>query len=88
MCSSDSPNLGVFAILGSLHDGLQKAPRIWGSEVRATRKINNFSDGLKAGARGYWYGWYDGLKGVVMSPVKGAKEDVRDAVCPRSRRMH
>lgn len=69
--------IGIAEIILSMQEGFQNMPRLWGSEVRPPGKVNNFSDGVKEGAKGYVLSYYDTIKGVFMEPVKGAKKEVR-----------
>lgn len=69
-------HVGVFEIVTSLHDGFANMPKLWGSEVRKPGKIDNFADGLKEGGKGFFYGYFDGIKGLVADPINGAKKEV------------
>ena len=51
-------------------------PGYFGSEVRRRGKVDSRRSGVKEGAKGFAYGLADGLSGLVMEPVKGAKEGV------------
>lgn len=51
-------------------------PGYFGSEVRRRGKVDSLRSGVKEGAKGFAYGLADGLSGLVMEPVKGAKEGV------------
>lgn len=38
---------GVMKIVTSIHEGLQNAPKLYGSDVRETGKVDDFGSGLK-----------------------------------------
>lgn len=87
--------LGVMDIVSSVHEGLQNAPKLYGSEVRESGKVSGFRSGLKEAGKvvsfssffcssriitlnqGLFYGYYDGITGLVMEPVRGAQKEVR-----------
>ncbi|KAK0441415.1 UDP-Glycosyltransferase/glycogen phosphorylase [Armillaria borealis] len=50
---------GAMRIVTSIHDGFQNAPKL----------------GLKEAGKGFVYGWYDGVTGLVREPIKGAQKD-------------
>ncbi|KAK0185951.1 glycosyltransferase family 1 protein [Armillaria mellea] len=66
---------GALKIVTSIHDGFQNAPKLFGSQIREPGKVINFSSGLKEAGKGFVYGWYDGVTGLVSEPIKGAKKD-------------
>lgn len=68
---------GVMDIVQSVHEGFYNMPKLYGSEVREHGKVTNFTSGLKEGFQGLFYGYYDGITGLIREPMKGAKEDVR-----------
>lgn len=59
----------------SLAQGFHNAPKLYGDDVRPTQKITGFGSGLKAAGKGLSLGLYDGISGLVMQPLKGAKEE-------------
>jgi sterol 3beta-glucosyltransferase len=71
--------LGVMDIVQSIHEGFYNMPKLYGSEVREHGKVTNFTSGIKEGSKGLFYGYYDGITGLIREPLKGAKEEVRDA---------
>lgn len=58
-----------------LAQGFHNAPKLYGDDVRPTQKITGFGSGLKAAGKGLSLGLYDGISGLVMQPLKGAKEE-------------
>lgn len=55
--------------------GFHNAPKLYGDEVRSTERITDFSSGLRAAAKGFAYGFGDGISGLVTQPLKGAREE-------------
>ncbi|KAK0210173.1 UDP-Glycosyltransferase/glycogen phosphorylase [Desarmillaria ectypa] len=51
---------GVMKIVTSIHDGFQNVPKL---------------NGLKEAGKGFVYGMYDGVTGLVREPIKGAQQD-------------
>ncbi|KAJ7144963.1 UDP-Glycosyltransferase/glycogen phosphorylase [Mycena crocata] len=66
---------GVMDIVASVHEGLYNTPKLYGSKVRKTGKVTNFASGLKEGGKGLFYGYYDGITGLVREPYEGAQKD-------------
>ncbi|KAJ7272823.1 UDP-Glycosyltransferase/glycogen phosphorylase [Mycena rebaudengoi] len=66
---------GVMEIVSLTHEGLYNAPKLYGSEVRKTGKVTSFSSGLKEGGKSLFFGYYDGITGLVREPLAGAKKD-------------
>ncbi|KAG5642001.1 hypothetical protein DXG03_003801 [Asterophora parasitica] len=60
-------------ILGSVHEGLYNAPKLYGSKIRQPGKVTGFTSGVKEAGRGLFYGYYDGITGLVREPYEGAK---------------
>lgn len=67
---------GVLEIVGSVHDGFVNLPKLYGSETRQPGKVRTFQEGIKEGGKGFFYGYYDGIKGLVTEPMKGAEKEV------------
>ena len=56
--------------------GAHEAPKLWGDRlVRAQPNITGFRSGVVAGVKELTLGTYDGLAGLVVQPIVGAKED-------------
>ncbi|KII89415.1 glycosyltransferase family 1 protein [Plicaturopsis crispa FD-325 SS-3] len=65
---------GVMEIVISIHDGFRNVPKLYGSKVRQPGKVTDFSSGVKEAGKGLFYGYYDGITGLVTEPMRGAKE--------------
>ncbi|KAJ7221581.1 glycosyltransferase family 1 protein [Mycena pura] len=66
---------GVMDIVASVHEGIYNVPKLYGSNVRKTGKVTDFASGLKEGGKGLFYGYYDGITGLVREPYEGAKKE-------------
>ncbi|QRW26844.1 glycosyltransferase family 1 protein [Rhizoctonia solani] len=66
---------GIMNIIGSVSDGFHNVPRIYGSEIRERGPITDFSSGITEGAKGLFYGYKDGITGLVTEPLAGAKKE-------------
>jgi hypothetical protein len=56
--------------------GFHNVPTIYGDDtVRAEAKIDGVKSGLLAAGKGFGYGLYDGLTGLVTQPYNGAKKE-------------
>jgi len=65
---------GVVDIVASVQQGLHNAPRVYGSKVRQPGKVTDFTSGVKEAGKGLFYGYYDGITGLVREPIQGAKK--------------
>jgi hypothetical protein len=60
----------------ALARGFHNAPKLYGDDtVRNPDKVTGFKSGLKAAGKEFGYGFYDGVTGLVMQPIKGAKQE-------------
>ncbi|KAG9038416.1 hypothetical protein FRB95_001273 [Tulasnella sp. JGI-2019a] len=66
---------GVIDIVGSVQEGFQNAPKLYGSTVRSPGAVTDFRSGVKEAAKGFFYGYYDGITGLVTEPIKGAQKE-------------
>ncbi|KAL7410756.1 hypothetical protein BDY24DRAFT_398395 [Mrakia frigida] len=66
---------GVLNIIGSIHEGFANLPKAYGSQVRKAGKVTDFSSGVKEGAKGFFYGYYDGITGLLREPIEGGQKD-------------
>ncbi|KAG6918563.1 hypothetical protein DXG01_013362 [Tephrocybe rancida] len=66
---------GVVDIITSVHEGLYNAPKLYGSQVRQPGKVTGFVSGVKEAGKGVFYGYYDGITGLVREPMEGAKKE-------------
>ncbi|CAK7200948.1 hypothetical protein SEUCBS139899_003648 [Sporothrix eucalyptigena] len=53
--------------------GFHNAPLLYNDEVRVVPTVNNFSGGVKAAAKTFGQGLFDGVTGLVTQPLKGAE---------------
>jgi len=61
-------------IVSAVHEGFQNAPKLYGSDVREPGKVTDFESGMKEAGKGFFYGYYDGITGLVREPMEGAKK--------------
>ncbi|KAJ7700822.1 glycosyltransferase family 1 protein [Mycena rosella] len=66
---------GVMDIVSSVHEGFYNTPKLYGSKVRKAGKVTDFTSGLKEGGKGLFYGYYDGITGLVREPYEGAQKE-------------
>lgn len=60
----------------AMTQGFHNAPRLYGDEtVRRPPRVTGFHSGLRAGRDELVYGVKDGVTGVVMQPINGAKKN-------------
>ncbi|KAJ3846924.1 glycosyltransferase family 1 protein [Lentinula lateritia] len=65
---------GVMKIVSSIHEGFHNMPKLYGSDVRQPGKVTDFSSGVKEAGKGLFYGYYDGITGLVSEPWQGAQK--------------
>ena len=59
----------------ALAQGFHNAPRLYGdSTVRTAPRIKGLKSGSRAACSAFVFGIYDGVTGLVLQPVQGAKE--------------
>ncbi|KAL1304257.1 hypothetical protein AAFC00_000671 [Neodothiora populina] len=58
-----------------LAKGFHNAPKLYGDNVRKSEPITDFRSGLMAAGKGFGYGFYDGITGLVTQPLEGAKKE-------------
>ncbi|KAL4798028.1 hypothetical protein BDV19DRAFT_377237 [Aspergillus venezuelensis] len=56
-------------------EGLRAVPRLYGEETKDHGTVKDWKSGFVVGYKNFSYGMVDGLSGLVMQPVKGAKEN-------------
>lgn len=66
---------GVMSIIGGVSEGFHNVPRLYGSNVRPAGPVDDIGSGFKEGAKGLFYGYYDGITGLVTEPLAGAKKE-------------
>lgn len=56
--------------------GFHNAPKLYGDDtVRPQTKVTDLQSGLKAAGKEFGYGFYDGITGLVMQPLRGAERE-------------
>ena len=56
--------------------GFQNAPKLYGDEtVRKSDNVTDLKSGLRQASKGFGYGLYDGITGLVTQPLSGAKKE-------------
>ena len=59
-----------------LAKGFHNAPKLYGDDtVRPSEKITGFSSGLRAAAKEFHYGFFDGITGLATQPIAGAQKE-------------
>jgi UDP:flavonoid glycosyltransferase YjiC (YdhE family) len=59
-----------------LAKGFHNAPKLYGDDtVRPSEKITGFGSGLKAAAKEFHYGFFDGITGLATQPLAGAQKE-------------
>jgi sterol 3beta-glucosyltransferase len=48
-----------------------------GSQIRERGEVKNFQTGVAEAGKGLWWGWWDGITGLVTEPIAGGKKEVR-----------
>ena len=72
-----STRLGIAGIILDVHAGVETITSKLGSNVRERGPVDDFQSGVMEGGKGLWYGWWDGITGLVTEPVEGGKKEVR-----------
>lgn len=56
--------------------GFQNAPKLYGDEtVRKSDNVTDLKSGIRQASKGFGYGLYDGITGLVTQPLSGAKKE-------------
>jgi UDP:flavonoid glycosyltransferase YjiC (YdhE family) len=56
--------------------GFHNAPKLYGDEtVRKADQVTDFKSGVKAAAKGFGLGMFDGITGLVSQPIQGAQKE-------------
>jgi UDP:flavonoid glycosyltransferase YjiC (YdhE family) len=59
-----------------LAKGFHNAPKLYGDEtVRKSENVTDLKSGLRAATKGFGFGLYDGITGLVTQPMKGAAKE-------------
>ena len=62
-------------LIVALHEGFDALPAMMGSEVRQRGQVSDFGSGVTEGGKGLFYGWWDGITGLVTEPIAGGKKE-------------
>ncbi|WVF67372.1 hypothetical protein IAT40_002127 [Kwoniella sp. CBS 6097] len=66
---------GMMNIIDHVSEGMDNIPKLIGSSSRERGKVHDFESGVREGAKGVFYGYWDGITGLVTEPVEGAKKE-------------
>lgn len=66
---------GLIDIPFALAEGLRNAPAMYGDKPRDFGPITDWKTGSIVAGKGLVFGLYDGISGLIMEPVKGAKKE-------------
>ncbi|WVQ94968.1 hypothetical protein IAU59_002059 [Kwoniella sp. CBS 9459] len=66
---------GMMNIINHVSQGMDNIPKLIGSSSRERGKVSDFESGVREGAKGVFYGYWDGITGLVTEPVEGAKKE-------------
>ena len=59
-----------------LAKGFHNAPKLYGDDtVRPSEKITGLGSGIKAAAKEFHYGFFDGITGLATQPIAGAQKE-------------
>ena len=59
----------------AVSEGLRNAPRLYGGDVYDPGRVTDWKTGGAAAGKNFAHGIVEGLGGLVMNPVEGAKKD-------------
>ncbi|WWC69515.1 uncharacterized protein I206_103457 [Kwoniella pini CBS 10737] len=68
------PFVGASKILDGFSTGLHNLPRLYGYDVRVKGQVKDVRSGFAEGGKAFAYGLYDGITGIVTTPVKAAQD--------------
>ncbi|KAI4728751.1 UDP-Glycosyltransferase/glycogen phosphorylase [Aureobasidium sp. EXF-10728] len=66
---------GLVDIPFALAEGLKNAPAMYGDKPRDFGAVTDWKSGGAVAGKGLFFGLYDGITGLVVEPVKGAKKE-------------
>ncbi|KAI5205756.1 UDP-Glycosyltransferase/glycogen phosphorylase [Aureobasidium subglaciale] len=66
---------GLVDIPLALAEGLRNIPLMYGDKPRDLGTVTDWRSGTAMAGKGLFYGIYDGITGLVIEPVKGAKKE-------------
>ncbi|CAE6356862.1 unnamed protein product [Rhizoctonia solani] len=67
--------LGATNTLKGTADGFTNLPKLYGGQVRETKKVNGIGSGVVEGTKSLLFGAYDGVNDFFREPVRGYKEN-------------
>lgn len=67
---------GLLDLVIAMYEGFDGVTRAMGSEIRQKGPVEDFGSGVREGGKGLFYGWWDGITGLVTEPVAGGKKEV------------
>lgn len=76
---------GMLDLIVALHEGFDALPKRMGSRVRQRGEVKDFGTGVIEGGKGLWWGWWDGITGLVTEPVEGGRKEVGHPVAHSKR---
>ena len=62
-------------LIVALHEGFDALPAMMGSQVRERGRVDDFGSGVTEAGKGLFYGWWDGITGLVTEPIAGGKKE-------------
>ncbi|ORY31586.1 glycosyltransferase family 1 protein [Naematelia encephala] len=66
---------GMADLIIGVHEGFESIPRQLGSTVREREKVDDLASGIREGGKGLFFGWWDGITGLVTEPIEGGKKE-------------
>ncbi|KAL1740842.1 glycosyltransferase family 1 protein [Schizophyllum fasciatum] len=66
---------GIYKIVIGTHEGFANLPTLYGSQVRKHGPVKGIASGVREAGKGLFYGYYDGITGLVTEPLQGAKKE-------------
>ncbi|WVN90029.1 uncharacterized protein L203_105261 [Cryptococcus depauperatus CBS 7841] len=66
---------GMMNIITSISEGMDNIPNLIGSTSRPRGEVKDFGSGVTEAAKGVFYGYWDGITGLVTEPIKGGKKE-------------
>ncbi|ELU40833.1 UDPGT domain-containing protein [Rhizoctonia solani AG-1 IA] len=66
---------GATNTLKGTADGFTNLPKLYGGQVRETKKVNGIGSGVVEGTKSLLFGAYDGVNDFFREPVRGYKEN-------------
>ncbi|KIO22728.1 glycosyltransferase family 1 protein [Tulasnella calospora MUT 4182] len=67
--------LGMAKLVDSVQEGFYNVPTMYGTNIRKVGRIHDWKTGFVEGGKSFFYGWYDGITGLVTEPIRGHGEE-------------